>query len=230
MVFFAVLGSPPRMRGKVVNCIELFSHFGITPAYAGKRRQKRGLKSQYGDHPRVCGEKINVYTREMEELGSPPRMRGKGGKSCPALPAPGITPAYAGKSCSFTCSSFAGWDHPRVCGEKIASAFYCFILIGSPPRMRGKVCTAAWIALLLGITPAYAGKRKCAARPVAAVQDHPRVCGEKTMPIYNGYPQVGSPPRMRGKAEAKVTKSGKDGITPAYAGKSKMKVIKGFST
>ena len=36
--FFAVtLGSPPRMRGKVVTIELLLVSFRITPAYAGKR-------------------------------------------------------------------------------------------------------------------------------------------------------------------------------------------------
>ena len=106
------------MRGKDVNCIELFSHFGITPAYAGKRRQKRGLKSQYGDHPRVCGEKINVYTREMEELGSPPRMRGKVLIAKNEEKESRITPAYAGKRSAHVLPPALTKDHPRVCGEK----------------------------------------------------------------------------------------------------------------
>ena len=53
------LGSPPRMRGKVRLWMPNPQHLGITPAYAGKRKQKRGQKSQYGDHPRVCGEKCH---------------------------------------------------------------------------------------------------------------------------------------------------------------------------
>ena len=29
-----------------------------------------------------------------------------------------ITPAYAGKRCSYCVCYCSNWDHPRVCGEK----------------------------------------------------------------------------------------------------------------
>ena len=180
MVFFAVLGSPPRMRGKVVNCIELFSHFGITPAYAGKRRQKRGLKSQYGDHPRVCGEKINVYTREMEELGSPPRMRGKVDVSFCVFFVRRITPAYAGKSS--------------------ASVHPCGSCMGSPPRMRGKVFVVAFYFVCNRITPAYAGKSSCPLFILRLNRDHPRVCGEKRRCHQTRLQHTGITPAYAGKS------------------------------
>lgn len=31
--------------------------FFVSPAYAGKRKRKTGLRRQAQDHPRVCGEK-----------------------------------------------------------------------------------------------------------------------------------------------------------------------------
>ena len=50
-------GSPPRMRGKAV-LQDLSAGFdGITPAYAGKRRNWEEKMSNTRDHPRVCGEK-----------------------------------------------------------------------------------------------------------------------------------------------------------------------------
>ena len=53
----AMLGSPPRMRGK--GCRDKVKHcfHGITPAYAGKRGPVKACRWQRGDHPRVCGEK-----------------------------------------------------------------------------------------------------------------------------------------------------------------------------
>ena len=92
-------GSPPRMRGKdgvyVLGC----SGHGITPAYAGKRRQGWRGRSGSGDHPRVCGEKGEAMATPVPVSGSPPRMRGKGMTKEQAILWVGITPAYAGKSC-----------------------------------------------------------------------------------------------------------------------------------
>ena len=53
----AISGSPPRMRGKVRHVSTGFCHFGITPAYAGKRNMCTYSATEHGDHPRVCGEK-----------------------------------------------------------------------------------------------------------------------------------------------------------------------------
>ena len=51
----------------------------------------------------------------------------------------GITPAYAGKSCTELTVKGEVKDHPRVCGEKPSGV------------MAALACA--------GITPAYAGKR-----------------------------------------------------------------------
>ena len=90
-------GSPPRMRGKGIKRCAHANQTGITPAYAGKRKNVEYQLSKSRDHPRVCGEKLLSPFRIWACLGSPPRMRGKDET---ALAAPGwyrITPAYAGK-------------------------------------------------------------------------------------------------------------------------------------
>ena len=50
-----------------------------------------------------------------------------------------ITPAYAGKSAAFVKSFGTARDHPRLCGEKLLIAPNLYLLLGSPPPMRGKV-------------------------------------------------------------------------------------------
>ena len=110
-----------------------------------------------------------------------------------------ITPAYAGKSTPLYQLSFSAMDHPRLCGEK--RRFHCNFQrrLGSPPPMRGKVCTVRCGFLGMGITPAYAGKRFRGQRGSKIYKDHPRLCGEKfTFLIDTVFPAR---------------------ITPAYAGK-----------
>ena len=51
-------GSPPRMRGKEVDCLRFVCGLGITPAYAGKSFGDTLFCFQLWDHPRVCGEKV----------------------------------------------------------------------------------------------------------------------------------------------------------------------------
>ena len=57
LVLCCGLGSPPRMRGKVVHGVVLALDVGITPAYAGKSFFVRVGLGVDRDHPRVCGEK-----------------------------------------------------------------------------------------------------------------------------------------------------------------------------
>ena len=51
-------------------------------------------------------------------LGSPPRMRGKGLHHRADRGGSGITPAYAGKSKRRALPALSPGDHPRMCGEK----------------------------------------------------------------------------------------------------------------
>ena len=94
----ATKGSPPPMRGKAIALCSSPRGHRITPAYAGKSRQlcPDCLSSQ--DHPRLCGEKALLKTLELNDVGSPPPMRGKAENLCAWVQSIWITPAYAGKS------------------------------------------------------------------------------------------------------------------------------------
>ena len=153
------------------------------------------------------------------EWGSPPRMRGKAAHWAQAVPAEGITPAYAGKSLPSLSFAHTYWDHPRVCGEKLGTVLCTFFIAGSPPRMRGKVLQVVTGAKYYGITPAYAGKSLWYSVVCRYLQDHPRVCGEKTSGITLITTHQGSPPRMRGKDTPIGETGAMSGIPPAYAGK-----------
>ena len=91
---------------------------------------------------------------------------------------------------------------------------------GSPPRGRGKVAGAACRDLLGGITPAWAGKRRCTAACNRLCWDHPRVGGEKIDSLPHRALYLGSPPRGRGKAHLWIIHQIFIRITPAWAGKS----------
>ena len=193
-------GSPPRMRGKGGLILLLRQLIGITPAYAGK--SGCGLLSvfQTQDHPCVCGEKPCRCRYPVQPSGSPPRMRGKAASEGVTRNGSGITPAYAGKSAMFQRSGAVSRDHPRVCGEKFAISSVPAVMLGSPPRMRGKAHTGGMWVHASRITPAYAGKRSGWQAVQPRPRDHPRVCGEKSIVAPSSGPCTGSPPRMRGKA------------------------------
>ena len=126
-------------------------------------------------------------------------MRGKAPMVWSLTGAPGITPAYAGKSCRRLERRSGKEDHPRMCGEKQIKGFKHDGHMGSPPHVRGKGELSRAGASTSKITPAYAGKSwnslalKCLL--------------------------MGSPPRMRGKADGHRKARRRTRITPAYAGK-----------
>ena len=90
---------------------------------------------------------------------------------------------------------------------------------GSPPLTRGKVGRLFCPAQLLGITPAYAGKRGRSRLPQAVTRDHPRLRGEKHTRGFSYLYGTGSPPLTRGKGADLRQVLLRPGITPAYAGK-----------
>ena len=172
-------GSPPRMRGKPIFDFLFEFGDGITPAYAGKTALSTVYGTSGGDHPRVCGENTSCDWGIDREVGSPPRMRGKLAKKL------GIEPKEG--------------DHPRVCGENNLEHGAGVDSGGSPPRMRGKLHIALLISQSGRITPAYAGKTHQQKKDLAAMRDHPRVCGENDGIASAAIMYKGSPPRMRGK-------------------------------
>ena len=90
-------GSPPRGRGKGRPPCTVQTIQRITPAWAGKRRNRGCCAAGKGDHPRVGGEKPPPLEREALYLGSPPRGRGKVRKCADRSCSRRITPAWAGK-------------------------------------------------------------------------------------------------------------------------------------
>ncbi len=110
-------------------------------------------------------------------------------------------------------------DHPRVGGEKLRDPAFFGCWLGSPPRGRGKVRHIHLAAALIGITPAWAGKRSLPEARTSCREDHPRVGGEKFFRRTAMRSIWGSPPRGRGKVPGWPRKQGNPRITPAWAGK-----------
>ena len=214
------------MRGKAVTGIWLQLIPGITPAYAGKsschKKEARGSR----DHPRLCGEKFcnNQFGSPIQ--GSPPPMRGKVTEVEDENGYKRITPAYAGKSCRKQSADLRYWDHPRLCGEKLALAGQFAGKVGSPPPMRGKVASERVAMPSSGITPAYAGKSSRLPFIPTSFQDHPRLCGEKHLTCDGVAGVYGSPPPMRGKGKKANCSYSVYRITPAYAGKRMSRLVK----
>ena len=86
------------MRGKAVGQVVSGVGSRITPAYAGKSLYQFKPIHSLWDHPRLCGEKNHQKQDLMQQIGSPPPMRGKVCYRRLEYAKKRITPAYAGKS------------------------------------------------------------------------------------------------------------------------------------
>ena len=116
----ATMGSPPRMRGKLVVYRHGIDLAGITPAHAGKTASTSPDHGREGDHPRACGENMRAGLHLIGGMGSPPRMRGKRRGRSAESKKRGITPAHAGKTKTHTPRTSRPRDHPRACGENFS--------------------------------------------------------------------------------------------------------------
>ena len=59
-------GSPPPMRGKVLDGYKDNPYYRITPAYAGKRIDACNASNVQQDHPRLCGEKARSVNQRYD--------------------------------------------------------------------------------------------------------------------------------------------------------------------
>ena len=194
-----VLGSPPRVRGKLIDSLERAGYEGITPARAGKTTLSPPSFKLSGDHPRACGEN-RCRMRRISALW--------------------ITPARAGKTQPLPTGPRRTADHPRACGENSAPRARRGWDRGSPPRVRGKPERIFCPSSRPRITPARAGKTRRLQRRGSPDTDHPRACGENNYRKPAESLRKGSPPRVRGKPRISPDLRTRSGITPARAGKT----------
>ena len=109
-----------------------------------------------------------------------------------------------------------------MCGEQVWPADTLIYRAGSPPRVRGTVRVLICALRFPGITPACAGNREAAGLQWQDVEDHPRVCGEQRFKKRPQCADHGSPPRVRGTVRLCLSGSGRNRITPACAGNSRV--------
>ena len=110
----------------------------ITPAGAGKTDSVAAVNTVTMDHPRRCGENLQIQDLETSAIGSPPQVRGKQTFRLDNKGNTGITPAGAGKTYRSDDFRQCAEDHPRRCGENQAMRFGTILKCGSPPQVRGK--------------------------------------------------------------------------------------------
>ena len=139
-------------------------------------------------------------------------------KNC--LLRPRLIPACAGKTPSLIIPFINSEAHPRVCGENEHFIVVKITQLGSSPRVRGKLKTAATLTGLSGLIPACAGKTSLSPTSTRPRTAHPRVCGENQNEADRVRDCQGSSPRVRGKLCRSRYGSRNSGLIPACAGKT----------
>ena len=130
-------GSPPLTRGIDIGGVRSRLIRGITPAYAGNRRESRPQWRCCRDHPRLRGEQTAGHWTVEIKSGSPPLTRGTVSIPPYFSSTAGITPAYAGNRARKCTAAEKSEDHPRLRGEQNRLRSEILQRAGSPPLTRG---------------------------------------------------------------------------------------------
>ena len=93
-------------------------------------------------------------------------------------------------------------------------------MMGSSPRMRGKLHVIDENSFVNRLIPAHAGKTGGPTIVASLAWAHPRACGENGYEPVNPASIDGSSPRMRGKLLPTTQEDYEAGLIPAHAGKT----------
>ena len=216
-----LVGSSPRVRGKLPRALDVRVFLGLIPARAGKTHVGDGAGENLGAHPRACGENIVSYAAVILLCGSSPRVRGKlRGRVGTHLHA-GLIPARAGKTPVKGGGHWMNPAHPRACGENYPDVGIQVVRVGSSPRVRGKLHTMYFLHSTDGLIPARAGKTSASRSAPSKTKAHPRACGENDALAEGSSIGAGSSPRVRGKHRVGGLLGHDAGLIPARAGKTR---------
>ena len=79
-------------------------------------------------------------------------------------------------------------DHPRMCGEHLLQVVQRPRRTGSSPHVRGARIVVDWTVYDPGIIPACAGSTQRNRDYCLLSGDHPRMCGEHFLQVFEGTP------------------------------------------
>ena len=155
---WAVRGSSPLTRGKLVRSAAMSRADRLIPAHAGKTACCSVAWTGPPAHPRSRGENIFQKPLSSSDRGSSPLTRGKRLDGTPEPQAYRLIPAHAGKTASDRKTKAPAPAHPRSRGENALGDRVGFQCGGSSPLTRGKRRDAARHGREHGLIPAHAGK------------------------------------------------------------------------
>ena len=198
-----LLGSPPRVRGRLGLIDWFHNRRRFTPACAGQTTCMAWRESYFAVHPRVCGADEPLVGENHFATGSPPRVRGRRALRHDKPPTTTV--------------------HPRVCGADPFCQHFGASVTGSPPRVRGRRLAAVTLSDRRRFTPACAGQTPLSSGVPHFLSVHPRVCGADRKVTAKTKAVIGSPPRVRGRLSGAQDTTRRRRFTPACAGQTPRK-------
>ena len=193
-----VMGSSPRVRGRLEYPNGIGDKHGLIPAGAGQTSVSRATSPARRAHPRGCGADGHVVLGEHALDGLIPagagqtptqtaflskrwaHPRGCGADLLPHLyagRAGGLIPAGAGQTCSVHSPATQTRAHPRGCGADPSTSYIRPTSPGSSPRVRGRRRRVFLNGGVMGLIPAGAGQTGHVIEQRGKLRAHPRGCG-----------------------------------------------------
>ena len=145
------------------------------------------------------GDDVRSQRCKWTRRGTPPRARGRPSRSSLHRPPPRNTPACAGTTASERTTRVIPAEHPRVRGDDPPPAPLGASEGGTPPRARGRPPAARRTLLCERNTPACAGTTVRRSGRTSLPPEHPRVRGDDLGNRTFHIPDLGTPPRARGR-------------------------------
>ena len=191
-------GLSPRVRGNLVELVQLHIRQGSIPACAGEPRASRIPPQIYMVYPRVCGGTWPHKLNALAGQGLSPRVRGNPAAATITSNAGRSIPACAGEPPVVAAVAAVIGVYPRVCGGTTAAAAGVPIAPGLSPRVRGNPVRPAGGCATRRSIPACAGEPVASRRLPTGLRVYPRVCGGTAVAgVVVAHPQ-GLSPRVRG--------------------------------
>ena len=151
-------GSSPRVWGKETLTQKTVFNQRIIPTGVGKSGSRSELSVGNADHPHGCGEKDNIPKITKRGCGSSPRVWGKVKEHLSCQKSFRIIPTGVGKSQNRRIPLYRRPDHPHGCGEKKDNIVAPIKILGSSPRVWGKVSAPSYETAYEWIIPTGVGK------------------------------------------------------------------------
>ena len=192
----------------------------LIPAGAGQTIPRRCSSSRLGAHPRGCGADLGHRHDCGQHRGSSPRVRGRLFLRFVRVEGCGLIPAGAGQTAWVCRRGRCRRAHPRGCGADESPDTSCRVLMGSSPRVRGRLADRVRLDQTTGLIPAGAGQTSSARSSALSTAAHPRGCGADPLPRDRSDRSRGSSPRVRGRPPRGISRYSSLGLIPAGAGQT----------